>query len=70
MADVVVAVVDRLRGEALLCLRSRVGRTGKPVVLVVNEFGDDENLIAIECGVAAVVPRRTLTHDRCSRRKG
>lgn len=63
-ADVLVMVVDRLRGDTVLCLRRAARDLGKPIVLVIDEIDDGELLAMIGCGIVAVLPRRTFSEER------
>ncbi|QFZ17875.1 helix-turn-helix transcriptional regulator [Saccharothrix syringae] len=62
-ADVAVLVVERFIGEVVAGLRREVGRTGTPVVLVADELSTEEFLIAVDCGITAVVPRTAAGGD-------
>ncbi|WP_250009764.1 response regulator transcription factor [Actinoplanes sp. M2I2] len=63
LAQVLVMGADRLTVEAVARLRRSADETGLPVVLVVGELRETELLLAVECRVVAILPRRTVTAD-------
>jgi DNA-binding NarL/FixJ family response regulator len=63
-ADVAVVATDRLRPDVVTAMRRAASETGTPVVLVIGELTESELLTAVECRVAAVLPRVGVTGDR------
>lgn len=63
-ADVLVSSSERLSKDQVLLLRKIAAETPKPVVLVVSQIAEEEVMIAVECGVVAVLPRSLATGDR------
>ncbi|MCE6995329.1 LuxR C-terminal-related transcriptional regulator [Saccharothrix sp. S26] len=66
-ADVVVAAVDRIGPEVLTGLRRIAADVGAPVVLVLDEIGENDVLAAVECRVVAILPRAAATGERVLR---
>lgn len=66
-ADVVVAAVDRIGPEALTGLRQVAADVGAPVVLVLEEVGEKDVLVAVEYRVVAILPRTAATGERVLR---
>lgn len=63
-ADVVVAAFDSLSFDAVAALREIAAGAGKPVVLVIGRFLEDELPLAVECRVVAVLPPAAVTDER------
>jgi DNA-binding NarL/FixJ family response regulator len=63
-AQVRVVATDRLTTDGVSKLRRAATEVGTPVVLVINEIGQAELLIAVECRVVAILPRTAATSDR------
>ncbi len=63
-ADVIVFSSERLNKDHVLLLRKIAAESPKPVVFVVTQFAEEEVMIAVECGVVAVLPRSVATGDR------
>ncbi|MFE2757486.1 response regulator transcription factor [Actinosynnema sp. NPDC059335] len=66
-ADVVVVAVDRIGPEVLTGLRRVAADIGAPVVLVLDEIGENDVLAAVECRVVAILPRAAATGERVLR---
>ncbi|TDV48656.1 helix-turn-helix transcriptional regulator [Actinophytocola oryzae] len=62
-ADVVVYIPESMSQRALALLR-RESRSGKPVVLVANDVSESDLLVAVECGVRAILPRAMATSEQ------
>jgi DNA-binding NarL/FixJ family response regulator len=65
-ADVVVFAPERLDQRALSALRKE-SRDGKPVVLIANDVREADLLVAVECGVRAILPRAKATSEQLAR---
>lgn len=63
-ADVVVLAPERLDLLALSGMRRTARAHRRPTVLVTNEIKDSGLLVAVECGVVAVLPRAAATGER------
>ncbi len=63
-ADVIVLAPQRLDLNALADMRRADREHRRPTVLVTNEIKDSGLLVAIECGVVAVLPRAAATGER------
>ena len=66
-ADVVLVAGFRVSANMVDFLREANERFEAPIVLVVSDISLLELLIAVDFGVAAVVPRRSATRDRILR---
>lgn len=62
-ADVVVFAPEELSRSVMSALRKE-SREGKPVVLIANDVSEADLLIAVECGVRAILPRSMATGER------
>jgi DNA-binding NarL/FixJ family response regulator len=63
-ADVLVVAAERLSTDVVASLRRAIAEVGAPVVLVVQEIGEEELLTAVECRVMAILPRVAVTAER------
>ncbi|TDV38614.1 response regulator transcription factor [Actinophytocola oryzae] len=62
-ADVVLFAPECLSPGTFAALR-RESRAGKPIVLVANDVSEADLLVAVECGVRAILSRAMATGDR------
>lgn len=62
--DVLLLAADRLGTRVVPVLRRSAALTRRPVVLVLDEITEPELLLAVECRVHSVLPRRAVTADR------
>ncbi|MBA8826210.1 DNA-binding NarL/FixJ family response regulator [Saccharopolyspora lacisalsi] len=62
--DVVVIAAERLTVETSSTLRKVKATMDSPVVLILSETSRDDLVTAVECNVAAVLPREAATGDR------
>ncbi|MFD9702442.1 response regulator transcription factor [Lentzea sp. NPDC059081] len=63
-ADAIVLATERVTVKVLSLLRSMKDTVAAPVVLIINEIGDSDLFVLVECNVMAVLPRATTTGDR------
>lgn len=63
-ANVLVVAAERLSADVVAALRRHAAEGAAPVVLVVQEIGEDELLTAVECRVVAILPRVAVTAER------
>ncbi|MFI6099672.1 LuxR C-terminal-related transcriptional regulator [Lentzea sp. NPDC051213] len=63
-ADVLVSAIDRVTSARLWHLREDSFGGDKPIVLVVNDIDQNDLLVAVDMGVAAVLRRRSVTAER------
>lgn len=62
-AQVVIFAAHRLDSRVVPALRRCAAGTGRPVVLLLDEIHETELLLAVECGVQAVLPRAAVTAE-------
>src|SRR5205807_8226650 len=62
--DVIVLAAERLTVKVFSLLRRMKTSTAAPVVLIANEIGYDDLIVAVEYNVMAVLPRQATTGDR------
>lgn len=63
-ADVVVLAPERLNPPVLASMRFAAQELRRPTVLVTDEIKSSALLVAVECGVVAVLPRAAATGER------
>ncbi len=62
--EVVVAAFERLSADAVTALREVALELGKPIVLVTDRIEEGGLAVAVECRVAAILPRSAATDSR------
>lgn len=62
-----VVTFDRLSADAVTALRAVASDVGGPVVLLIDEIRQEELLLAVECGVVAILPRSAVSDERLPR---
>lgn len=62
--DVIVLSVERMTVRVISLLRTMKNAAAVPVVLIANDIGYDDLLVAVEYNVMAVLLRQTATGDR------
>ncbi len=62
--EVVVAAFERLSADAVAALREVALELGKPIVLVTDRIEEGGLAAAVECRVAAILPRSAATDSR------
>jgi len=62
--DVVVVIGEHMNVQVASALRKVKAYYGAPVVLIACDIGRDDLITAVECNVAAVLPREAATSDR------
>jgi DNA-binding NarL/FixJ family response regulator len=63
-ADVWLVAAARLTVDVVADLRSSAEEFGTPVVLVTDQLSEEEFLVALDCGVVAVLPTTLVTAER------